>query len=168
MALLQKIKEKLGIGTGSTDRDAGETTVTVEKEAEAAGGETAETERTSAGTTPEPVGDADEEVGPDDESATDTADSASADPDTTADTSESPEPDAEPAAGGSDTEGATDAEGDPVEAIKGIGPAYGERLGEIGIVTVADLAAADAAEVAAGAKVGEKRAATWIQRAEEF
>jgi len=34
MALLKKIKEKLGFGTGSTDHDTGETTVTVEKDSD--------------------------------------------------------------------------------------------------------------------------------------
>jgi len=60
------------------------------------------------------------------------------------------------------------ADGTPVDEIKGIGPAYAERLGEIGIHTVEDLAGADAAAIADGTSVGEGRAATWIDRAAEF
>ncbi|OTE98783.1 helix-hairpin-helix domain-containing protein, partial [Halorubrum sp. SD683] len=60
------------------------------------------------------------------------------------------------------------ARGPSVEEIKGIGPAYAERLAGIGIETIDDLAAADAAAVAEGTSVGEKRAATWIDRASEF
>ena len=56
----------------------------------------------------------------------------------------------------------------PVDRIKGIGPAYAERLGEIGIETVADLAAADAEEVAERTSVSEKRVGRWIDRAVEF
>lgn len=53
----------------------------------------------------------------------------------------------------------------PVDEIKGIGPAYSERLGEIGIETVADLAAADAADVAERTTVPEKTVRKWIDRA---
>jgi len=38
----------------------------------------------------------------------------------------------------------------------------------MGIETVTQLAAADPAEVAEGAKVSEKRASRWIDRAAEF
>lgn len=59
------------------------------------------------------------------------------------------------------------ADADPVEELTGIGPAYGERLRGIGIETVADLAAADAADIAAETDIGEGRASTWIERARE-
>ncbi len=52
-----------------------------------------------------------------------------------------------------------------VEAVKGIGPTYSERLDEAGIETVADLAAADAAAVAAAAETSVSRAEDWIERA---
>ncbi|MFW5949294.1 MAG: helix-hairpin-helix domain-containing protein [Halolamina sp.] len=88
---------------------------------------------------------------------------------------------AEPAeaAGQDDEEAETDAEettdaGDEqaaaddsasVDEVKGIGPAYSERLGEIGIETVDDLAAADAADVAERTTVPEKTVRKWIDRA---
>ena len=59
-------------------------------------------------------------------------------------------------------------DGDSVELIKGIGPAYGERLATAGILTVDQLAAADPGEVAEEASVSENRASTWIERAKEF
>ena len=61
-----------------------------------------------------------------------------------------------------------DDRGPSVEEIKGIGPAYAERLAEIDIETVDQLAAADAADIAEGASISEKRAARWIDRADEF
>ncbi|MGM0683346.1 MAG: helix-hairpin-helix domain-containing protein, partial [Halobacteriota archaeon] len=69
---------------------------------------------------------------------------------------------------GDETDTVDDEAGVDVDELKGIGPAYAERLAEIGIETVGDLAAADAEAVAEGASVGEKRAATWIDRAKEF
>lgn len=64
------------------------------------------------------------------------------------------------AADGNDTD-------ESVEVIKGIGPAYAERLGTVGIETVGELAAADAAEVAAGIDVPESRVGSWIERAND-
>ena len=58
---------------------------------------------------------------------------------------------------------ATSAE--PVDALDGIGPAYAERLGEAGVDTVADLAAADAADLAERTGLGDGRVAGWIERA---
>ncbi|RLM59810.1 helix-hairpin-helix domain-containing protein [Halobellus sp. Atlit-31R] len=58
-------------------------------------------------------------------------------------------------------------ESPPVETLKGIGPAYAERLGTVGIETVSDLAAADADEVAAEIDVSAKRVSRWIDRASD-
>ncbi|WP_251329998.1 helix-hairpin-helix domain-containing protein [Haloplanus pelagicus] len=52
-----------------------------------------------------------------------------------------------------------------VEVIKGIGPAYAERLAKVGVESVADLAAADAEELAAEVDLSEKRVGRWIDRA---
>lgn len=59
----------------------------------------------------------------------------------------------------------TEDEPRPVDEIKGIGPAYSERLAEIGIETVADLVAADAADVAERTTVPETTVRKWIDRA---
>ena len=56
----------------------------------------------------------------------------------------------------------------PVETIRGIGPAYAERLADMGIDSVADLAAADPAEVAEETAVSESRVTRWIDRAAEY
>jgi predicted flap endonuclease-1-like 5' DNA nuclease len=54
-----------------------------------------------------------------------------------------------------------------VTVIKGIGPAYGDRLEAVGIDTVADLATADAGEIAAETDLSEKRVSGWIDRARD-
>jgi len=53
-----------------------------------------------------------------------------------------------------------------LEEIKGIGPAYADRLRDAGVEDVAALAAADAAEVADQTGLGEGRIANWIEQAE--
>jgi predicted flap endonuclease-1-like 5' DNA nuclease len=60
-----------------------------------------------------------------------------------------------------------EAEGTPVDTVKGIGPAYSDRLGEVGVDSVEELAAADAAELADRITVPEKTVAKWIDRANE-
>ena len=192
MALLQKIKEKLGFGSRpsssdreSTDSDRGEAAVTVERESDAddaastetdasavevdeSGGESDAVDEEHEATDDEAVGadavdeeheavgaDAvDEESEATDDEATDDA----VDEGTTVDDG----------AGDTETDETAATDGTPVEQIKGIGPAYAERLGEIGIHTVEDLAGADAAAIAEGTSVGEGRAETWIGRAKEF
>ncbi|WP_435185049.1 helix-hairpin-helix domain-containing protein [Halobellus sp. EA9] len=58
-------------------------------------------------------------------------------------------------------------ESGPVETLKGIGPAYAERLASVGIETVADLADADVDEITANTDLSETRVTTWIERARE-
>lgn len=69
-----------------------------------------------------------------------------------------------------DTEAGTERPGAdaPVAEIRGIGPTYSERLTEVGIETVADLAAADTEAVAAAAQVSESRASDWQTQATEW
>ena len=55
----------------------------------------------------------------------------------------------------------------PVQDIKGIGPAYAERLTDAGVGTVADLAAADADQLSEAIDVSAKRIGRWIERAKE-
>lgn len=59
-------------------------------------------------------------------------------------------------------------EGPSVREIKGIGSAYSERLDEAGVGTVADLADADAADLAERTGVSESRVQEWIDRARDF
>jgi len=54
---------------------------------------------------------------------------------------------------------------DPVDALTGIGDAYATRLAEAGIETVADLAAADAADLAEVTDIAEGRLESWIEQA---
>lgn len=61
----------------------------------------------------------------------------------------------------------TSAESPDVQTINGIGPAYAERLAEADVLTVADLAAADAETVAETTGIAQSRVATWIERAGE-
>lgn len=54
---------------------------------------------------------------------------------------------------------------EPVDVIKGIGPAYAERLNDAGVATVSGLAEADAEDLAAVTDISETRLKTWIDRA---
>jgi len=149
MGLFDKIMDFIGGESGSNrsggDRDP-ESTVTVEHDP----GETeaeAEAVTTTAESDPEPAADTEAAVKGVDESATATdhdAESATeADPES--DTADSP----------------------GVDTINGIGPTYAGRLEAAGIETVADLAAADPAEVADAAQTSDSRAEDWIARASE-
>ena len=72
-----------------------------------------------------------------------------------------------PGAETGDTDGTAAGTDEDVTVLNGIGPAYGERLEAAGIGTVADLAAADAAEIAADTDLGEGRVQGWIDQARE-
>ncbi|MEF8818725.1 MAG: helix-hairpin-helix domain-containing protein [Haloferacaceae archaeon] len=56
---------------------------------------------------------------------------------------------------------------EPVETVRGIGPAYAERLAAASVETVDDLAAADAADLAERIEVAESRVDRWIDRARD-
>ena len=101
--------------------------------------------------------------------------SASSSTDTMVEPTESPEEAAEPAeATGPTAEDATptadktaeSVDSVPVDDIKGIGPAYSDRLAAAGVETVSDLAAADAADLAQETDISEKRLQGWIDRAQ--
>jgi predicted flap endonuclease-1-like 5' DNA nuclease len=74
-----------------------------------------------------------------------------------------PETETEEAVKGAETGTGTDAD---LEEIKGIGPTYADRLREAGVEGVAELATADATEVAAASDIAESRVQKWIDRAE--
>ena len=148
MTLLQKLKEKLGLAEAEETAGA-EAEVTIEREA----GEAGEDDEVS-----EPIAestDASASTGSlvgEEEASEETAEAAEV---------------AEAAGPGEEAAEVPGEASASVDTIKGIGPAYAERLSNMGIETVADLTAADPAEVGEQASVGEKRAATWIDRAGE-
>lgn len=170
MALLQKLKSLLGLTDSSTQRggqrDVG---VTVEHEGEDEPATATENAVKGAEAGGEPVA-----------AGTDAAASTGSMTDTSAETAAEPaeaagpttDEDVESEESADHTEETTDeatesAAGtdEDVQVIKGIGPAYADRLAAVGIETVADLAAADAIEVAAETDLSEKRVGQWIERA---
>lgn len=60
---------------------------------------------------------------------------------------------------------ASGAGGESVDSIKGIGTAYADRLATAGVESVADLAVADAEELAEETGLGTGRIMNWIERA---
>jgi len=64
-------------------------------------------------------------------------------------------------------DGTPEVDAESVEVIKGIGPAYAERLSAAGVESVADLAAADAEELAPRIDLSAKRVGRWIDRAKD-
>lgn len=88
------------------------------------------------------------------------------DDETTDDDEVDPAEEQEPESPDVDT-GEADADGTPVDEVKGIGPAYSDRLGEIGIHSIEQLAAADAEEIAGRIAVAEKTVEKWVDRAQE-
>jgi predicted flap endonuclease-1-like 5' DNA nuclease len=57
------------------------------------------------------------------------------------------------------------AEPDDLTEIKGVGPAYADRLEDAGVTTFAGLAEADPEELAAATDLSPKRVGRWIDRA---
>ncbi|WP_299333025.1 helix-hairpin-helix domain-containing protein [Haloplanus sp.] len=53
------------------------------------------------------------------------------------------------------------------DVIKGIGPAYADRLSEAGVDSVADLSTADADDLAEAIGLSPKRVGRWIERARD-
>ncbi|MFB6122767.1 MAG: helix-hairpin-helix domain-containing protein [Haloferacaceae archaeon] len=162
MGLLDKLKSMLTGGESSTERERSDTTVRVERDVDAAGDADATGD------------DVDEPV------ATET--SASASTESLVDEGAEGVEAAEPAeAAGPESEdvdadveieeaepGRTPDAAEPVDVLKGIGPAYAERLGNADVHTVADLRDADATELAAATDLSEKRISRWVDRANEY
>jgi predicted flap endonuclease-1-like 5' DNA nuclease len=57
---------------------------------------------------------------------------------------------------------------EPVDAVRGIGPTYADRLGEAGVETTADLLAADVSTLADAADAPEGRVEAWRDRARQL
>jgi len=93
-----------------------------------------------------------------------TVDDIESEPESVGESESEAEPEPEP-------EPETDAEleetnPEPVVEIKGIGPAYADRLAGAGVDTIGELAVADAAELAEQTDISETRIQGWIDRAE--
>jgi predicted flap endonuclease-1-like 5' DNA nuclease len=159
MGLLSQLKSVLGLDT--EDRDREDVSVTVERtgsregDAETATEGSAESPAAETGTEASSASSAAESDAPaDDGGPGGAASSPGEDADTTEADAEAADADAEAGPGAA-----------PVDTIKGIGPAYGERLADAGVDTVADLAAADAAPLADEIDVSDSRVSQWIERA---
>lgn len=167
--LLRKIKRVFGLGDGSDESpDESDAGVTIEREH--GGTRTASGESTSVDATEPPTHDSEAESSgaetttdsstPDSTAATDDgSDTHVVDSSTTQAATDSPEAQTESEESGSA------ASAEPVDAIKGIGPTYSDRLSEAGIETVGQLAEADPETVADAAQTGETKAGNWIDRA---
>jgi predicted flap endonuclease-1-like 5' DNA nuclease len=173
MGILDTLLSLLGLGDSSSDDDRRETTVSVEREANtdteaavkgtdepsAAGTDAAASTESLVDGMEEPAepaeavetGDAETELG--------TAD-AESEGETTGEHDAVDIEDAEESV-------ATGTDAESVEVIKGIGPAYAERLSNAGVDSVADLAAADVSELAVAVDLSETRVGRWIERAQE-
>jgi predicted flap endonuclease-1-like 5' DNA nuclease len=169
MGLLEKLKAAIGFdgsgsrssagGTGRSRSESPEADVTVEREpepepstgAEAAvkGTESAETTATAvekpAGGVPDEPDDRPESGAPTTNEAESVADE---------DAESTPRSDA-------------DESSTPVDEVKGIGPAYAERLTSTGVETVDDLVTADPDDVGDDTDISPKRIARWQDRARE-
>ena len=150
MGLLQKLKSALGLdGAESSGTTSAENVdVTVERE---------------------PATEAEDAVKGTDTTADGVEEEAATSADDTASSNEDAEwfqtePDETDESGGEAVEGSEES----VTEIKGIGPAYADRLAQVGIETVGELAAADAADIAADTDLGEGRVSDWIARANEY
>lgn len=161
MGLLDTLLSVFGLADSSSDGDRRDATVSVEREtrsgaatADETGDDAAAAEADTAASTGSPVDGVDGSDG-----AVDPAGAAGS-------TAGTPEAGPDASAGETTSEhGAADAES--VKVIKGIGPAYAERLSNEDVESVADLAAADAAELAAAIDLSEKRVGGWIERARD-
>ena len=185
MGLITKLKSLLGLAEDRPQPRSSESGVTIEREPDESNERPdAETERA--------IKTADETVDGDDTAATE-AEVASGVEDETdptahierveSDSAESngTEGDAsgaeEPETEGAETEGAeteeptpseADADARPLEDVKGIGPAYAERLRSAGVEDTAALAEADPEEIAEETDLSPKRIAGWVERAKSL
>jgi predicted flap endonuclease-1-like 5' DNA nuclease len=165
MGLLTKLKSALGLEREEGSAGSG-SDVTVEREASTASGEAVK----------EPTdGSADSDDGVDEPVASETDAAASTeslvDEEHTEDSTRAAEPAEAAETGGEQTtepggEETTETDSEDVSTVKGIGPAYAERLHEAGVETVADLASADAATLAEETDLSEKRVGRWIDSAQ--
>jgi predicted flap endonuclease-1-like 5' DNA nuclease len=158
-------------GSGQAAAQAVETTAESEQaatDADASTGTADSTDEasTASDATPETTADAIDEAETDeaeaDESETDESSAADAEA-AEATTADAPAAETETAAEADADEPA----GDPdLESIKGIGPAYADRLRDAGVETVEQLAEADATALGEATDLSPNRIGNWIDRAQ--
>lgn len=163
MGLLSTLKSLLGME--EEDRSAGSgVDVTVEHEP-SAGSERAVKESES-----EHEAEAETDEGVDEPVATETDAAASTeslvDEEHTDDPTRAAEPAEAASTGEEDVPESVD--GEPVTVLKGIGPAYADRLEDAGIASVADLAAADPEHLAERVDLSAKRVGRWVDTARDY
>ncbi|WP_440990971.1 helix-hairpin-helix domain-containing protein [Haloarchaeobius baliensis] len=176
MALLKKLKSLFGLDDGSQPESSRDVGVTVEKERQAGataestsegddGGSTTE-HKTDGPTTEEPADEPTTEETADEPTNEETADESTTEEPADEPTTEEPadEPATEPESEG-DAADEDETASEPVKEIKGIGPAYADRLGNVGIETIAELAEAEPEAVAAETDISETRVTEWVKRA---
>ncbi|MFD1634788.1 DUF4332 domain-containing protein [Haloplanus ruber] len=168
MGILDTLLSLLGLGGSSSD-ERRETTVSVERErantdSEAAVKGTDPADTAAAGT--EATASTGSLVDEDADAAAEPAEAAGPD---AGDTETELDTAAAESAGESTGEhdGPPEVDVESVEVIKGIGPAYAERLSAAGVESVADLAAADAEDLAPQIDLSAKRVGRWIDRAKD-
>lgn len=181
MGLLSKLKSVLGLGSEDDDRGGRRTDdvgVTVERErdeADAANEAAVKgVDEDAEPSTTEGTDQADHEEEPDAEpedegeaTAEDGAEPEAADEDEATvedevDEADEPVEDEDEA---TDEAEAQDDAGGELQDIKGIGPAYADRLSEVGIESIAELADADFEAVAEEADLAPGRVEQWVDRA---
>ena len=160
MGLLQKLKSALGLdasGSPSAGTNAPQDVdVTVEREPSTESEDAVKGTETSG--EPSAVEQESEEPRSEDEGET-------TEP-STAGTAETDDEADEPVETVEDVSSSDD--GPPITEVKGIGPAYAERLEEAGVSTVSDLAAADAEELGEATDLSPNRVSGWIEQANSF
>ena len=178
MGLITKLKSLLGLAEDRPQPRSSESGVTIEREPDESNeGPDAETERA--------IKTADETVDGDETAATeaDVGDVDETDPTAHIERVESDSAESngteEDASGAEETEtegpeteeptpSEADADARPLEDVKGIGPAYAERLRSAGVEDTAALADADPEEIAAETDLSPKRIAGWVERAKSL
>jgi len=166
MGLLSKLKSMLGLESSERPPGSG-VDVTVEREPDADDATDADDESAADAAATEPA-DAEESPAEDADSVTDDdSEYVTTDADVGTDAGDDADDDDTESDEDAASEAEPDAEPEPddLTEIKGVGPAYADRLNDAGIATFAALADADADELAAETDLSPKRVGRWIDRA---
>jgi predicted flap endonuclease-1-like 5' DNA nuclease len=168
MGLLSTLKSLLGMEEEGRSAGSG-VDVTVEHEPSAESERAVKESESEHGAEAETEAEEEDEEGVDEPVATETGAAASTESLVDEEHTDDPTRAAEPAEAASpgEEEVPETVEGEPVTVLKGIGPAYADRLEDAGIETVADLAAADPEELAERVDLSAKRVGRWVDTAQD-